>query len=96
MFVVVVTFQIKPGQIDAFLPLMLANAKASLDQEQDCSQFDVCIDEEQAETVFLYEVYSNRAAFDLHLASPHFIEFDRAVAPMIETKQVQTFTRVLP
>lgn len=95
MFVVVVTFQIKPNQFDKFLPLMLSNAKASIDQEPDCSQFDVCVDETRPETIFLYEVYSNRAAFDLHLASPHFMEFDRAVAPMIETKQVQTFTRIL-
>lgn len=95
MFVVVVTFHIKLDQFGAFLPLMLQNAKASLDNETGCSQFDVCINEAQAGIVFLYEVYSDRAAFDLHLASNHFAEFDLAVASMVETKQVQTFTRVL-
>ncbi len=94
MFVVAVTFQIKPGQTNSFLPLMMDNAKASLDKEPGCVQFDVCVDEAEGDKVFLYELYVDRAAFDLHLASNHFIEFDRAVAPMIETKQVQTFTRV--
>lgn len=94
MYVVVVTFQIMPDQISNFLPLMLGNAKTSLDKEAGCSQFDVCVDDTQPEIIFLYEVYSDRAAFDLHLTSAHFIDFDRAVAPMIETKQVQTFARV--
>ncbi len=94
MFVVVVSFQIKLDQFDAFLPLMVRNAKASLDNEPGCLQFDVCLDEAQPGSVFLYEVYTNRAAFDAHLASGHFIEFDEAVATMIETKQAQTFERV--
>lgn len=96
MFDVVVTFQIKPGKMDDFLPLMQHNAKASLDNEDDCIQFDVCVEDAQPEVVFLYEIYTDRAAFDAHLASTHFAEFDTAVAPMIETKQVQTFTRVSP
>lgn len=94
MFVVVVTFQIKQGQMIEFLPRMLRNAETSLHDEVGCSQFDVCVDDAQSDIVFLYEVYTDQAAFDLHLASSHFLEFDSAVAPMIETKQVQTFTRV--
>ncbi|MEM8540394.1 MAG: putative quinol monooxygenase [Pseudomonadota bacterium] len=96
MFVVVVTFQVKQDQMKEFLPKMLQNAEASLQNEVGCSQFDVCVDEAQSDIVFLYEVYSDRAAFDIHLSSTHFLEFDRVVAPMIETKQVQTFTRVSP
>ena len=96
MFVVTVTFQIKPDQTERFLPLMKQNAKASLDNEPGCVQFDVCVDEAAGNRIFLYELYVDRAAFDVHLASDHFVEFDQAVASMIETKQVQTFTRISP
>lgn len=94
MFVVAVTFQIKQERMPEFLLLMMENASQSLENEPDCHVFDVCVDDAGASTVFLYEVYTHRAAFDLHLESSHFKEFDAAVAAMIESKQVQTFVRV--
>ena len=40
--------------------------------------------------VFLYEIYDDRAAFDAHLASPHFRAFDAEVGPWVQDKQVET------
>lgn len=94
MFAVVVTFQIKPDQMAAFMPLMVANAQASLAEETDCHQFDVCTDNSRPTEVFLYEVYTDKAAFDVHLASAHFRAFDAQVAPMIDHKDVRTFETV--
>ncbi|MEM7522936.1 MAG: antibiotic biosynthesis monooxygenase [Pseudomonadota bacterium] len=39
--------------------------------------------------MFLYEVYDDAAAFDAHLASDHFKDFDAAVAPMVAAKTVR-------
>ena len=94
MFAVVVTFQIKPGAMDAFLPLMAANARTSLAQEPDCHRFDVCTDSARPDEVFLFELYSGRAAFDAHLASAHFLAFDADLAGMIAAKTVQTYDQV--
>ena len=91
MYVVTVTFQIKDGQIDDFMPLMTQNARTSLTDEVECYQFDVCRDGHE---VFLYEVYESRAAFDLHLKSAHFLTFDAAVADMLEAKVVRVFDEV--
>ena len=92
MYAVTVTFRIKSGKMEIFLPLMVNNARASCDREPGCQMFDVCRDED---TVFLKEVYDDRAAFDAHLASDHFREFDGAVADMIEDKQIRLFTEVI-
>ena len=46
MYVVTVEFVIKPEQVEAFAPLMAANAAASVRDESGCSQFDVCWDPE--------------------------------------------------
>ena len=73
------------------MPLMIKNAQTSRDVETGCQMFDVCRNED---LVFLYEVYDNRAAFDVHLASDHFHEFDAAVADLIEKKQVHLFDEV--
>ncbi len=91
MYVVTVTFHIKDGQIDDFMPLMIQNAQTSLTDEDECYQFDVCRDNHE---VFLYEVYESRAAFDLHLKSEHFLTFDAAVADMLEAKVVRVFDEV--
>lgn len=94
MFAVTVMFEIKVEHAGVFLPLMIANAKASLNDEPGCKQFDVCCNPAKPTDVFLYELYDDEAAFKLHLQTPHFKSFDAQVASMIENKTVQTFTEV--
>ena len=94
MYAVVVTFQITPGKMAVFLPLMHQNATTSLTQEEGCHRFDVCTDPKRPDEVFLYEIYTDRAAFDAHLGSTHFESFDTQVAPMIAAKDVRTYQDV--
>jgi autoinducer 2-degrading protein len=94
MFAVVVTFTLHPDQSGAFMPLMLGNAAQSLDLESACHQFDVCTDPANPDTVFLYELYTDAAAFQAHLASAHFKAFDAATTQMIASKDVRTFAKV--
>lgn len=95
MFAVVVTFQIKPGKMSAFLPLMLENARISQSEEVGCRQFDVCKDLAEPDEVLLYELYDTQAAFEAHLASAHFKQFDAAVSAMIAGKQVKSYNEVV-
>ncbi len=94
MFVVTVTFHIKPGLVDTFLPLMRTNATASLSTEPGCLVFDVCSDPDRPDEIFLYEIYESAAAFRDHLTAPHFLSFDAQVSPMIATKTVTTYSEV--
>jgi quinol monooxygenase YgiN len=93
-FAVVVTFKIFAHQYEEFLRLMYKNAASSLELEEGCLQFDVCIDEACPNEVFLYEIYTSPDAFSLHLKSHHFIEFDDKVSSMIQDKTVKTFRTV--
>ena len=94
MIAVCVTFDIKPDQMAAFMPLMQAQASNSLRAEPGCRHFDICTVGAHDTRVFLYELYSDRAAFDDHLASEHFKEFDAAVAEMIKEKSVAIYGEV--
>lgn len=94
MYAVCVTFQIKSGMMDAFMPLMQQQAQNSLANESGCHQFDVCTDAERSGEVFLYEIYDDAEAFRLHLASEHFKTFDAAVTDMLADKQVNTYAVV--
>jgi len=96
MFVVTVTFTINPEAWQKFLPLMNENARASTAHEAECHQFDVCTDPSAPHTAFLYEVYTDRAAFDAHLQTPHFKAFDAAVTDMIASKDVTLMERITP
>ena len=94
MYAVVVTFEIKPNRLADFLPDMMTNATTSLTKEPDCHRFDVCVDPARPNEVFLYELYTDRAGFDAHLASQHFQRFDASVAPMIASKLARTYEQV--
>ena len=92
MLVVTVTFILKPGARDKFLPLMMENARLSVSLEPGCRQFDVCARHDVDEEVFLYEVYDNEDAFSAHLAMQHYLEFTESVGPLISEKTVKTYS----
>lgn len=94
MFAVTVIFKVKPGQMEVFLPLMVENARKSKAEEAGCQVFDVCRGDDP-DVVFLYEVYDDRAAFDVHLESAHFKSFDAAVAHLVAVKQAASFQEVI-
>jgi (4S)-4-hydroxy-5-phosphonooxypentane-2,3-dione isomerase len=96
VYAVTVEFTIDPQRFDQFLPLMLENARRSREDEPGCRQFDVCVDDAQRGIVHLYEIYDDRAAFDAHLASPHFRAFAAATQAMITDRMLRTWRRVAP
>jgi (4S)-4-hydroxy-5-phosphonooxypentane-2,3-dione isomerase len=86
-YVVVVEFALHPGMRAAFRPVMDANARASA-AEPGCRRFDVVEPSEDADRILLYEIYDDRAAFEAHLATPHFAIFNRESSPMIAERRV--------
>jgi len=96
MYVVAVEFMVKPGQLDAFRPVMLRQAQNSLEREPGCLQFDVYADVRNPLRICLYEIYRDEAAFAEHRRMPHFAEFDAAVQPLIDSKVVTLGHRLWP
>lgn len=96
MYVVTVKFTLAKGAAEAFMGLMRAQARNSLELEPGCHQFDVCSDPSDPGTVFLYELYTDEAAFQVHLASDHFKQFDADVADLVVDKQVACYHRDTP
>jgi (4S)-4-hydroxy-5-phosphonooxypentane-2,3-dione isomerase len=94
MYTITVSFELKPGAQDQFLPLMTENAQQSRSQEPGCVLFDVCIDPSKRDYVFLYEVYRDRNAFDAHVGSGHFKIFDQRTSNLVVRKNVAVLTRV--
>ena len=91
MYLVAVTFEIADDKAQAFAARVQRQADDSL-TEPGCQRFDVWFGPEGATTVFLFEIYNDRNAFDVHLASDHFKAFDAEVASWIRDKMVETWT----
>ena len=94
MYAVVVTFHIEPKQFDSFVEHMRINAQASRDTEPGCHQFDICTDPDHPNQMFLYELYTDKAAFDAHTETDHFHAFNAACGDMIVDKDVRFFNSV--
>jgi quinol monooxygenase YgiN len=94
MFAVCVLLAVKRGSMAHFMPLTQKQARKSLELEPACRRFDICSGSEDADAVFLYELYNDAAAFDAHLASDHFKAYETAAAPMIAKKTVWTYPTV--
>lgn len=90
MFCVCVTFDIAPDHHDRFVDRVRIQAVDSRN-EPGCHRFDVWTEHGQPGGVFLYETYDDRAAFDAHLASDHFLAFDAEVAPYVLKKSLVTW-----
>ncbi len=43
---------------------------------------------------FLYEIYTDRAGFEAHLASAHYKSFDQLVQPWVADKKVRFLERI--
>jgi quinol monooxygenase YgiN len=93
-FAITVDFTLKPGAMASFRKLIDKNAEDSCAHEPGCQRFDVLIPNEPGDKVFLYEIYDDRAAFDVHLKTPHFDVFNRESEAFVLRKNVVQYTLV--
>jgi (4S)-4-hydroxy-5-phosphonooxypentane-2,3-dione isomerase len=89
MFSLVVQMEVRPGRREEFLAGMTVNAEASVRDEPGCLRFDVSSVAGEENRFFLYEHYTDEAAFAAHKASPHFAQW-RTVAEQVLVGQVNT------
>ena len=88
VYVVLVEFRLKPGMSERFRQMINENARASVRDEPGCRQFDVVVPDGEPDSVVLYEIYDDAAAFDAHKKTPHFASFDRDSAACVASKKV--------
>lgn len=94
MFVVSVEFEIFPDQIAAFREAVLKQSANSLRLEDACVQFDVAQDPNEPSRFYLYELYDDAKAFEVHRQTPHFAQFSSTVSSMIANKALKTWEMI--
>ncbi len=87
-FAIVVEFRLKPGTRPEFRRLIDRNACSSAEMEPGCRRFDVLEPSDRPDSIFLYEIYDDEAAFEAHLQSAHYATFNSESAPLIAERSV--------
>ena len=89
-----VDFEIDPESLDAFLLFLQRNASDSLENEVGCHQFDITQDPQNPTKIFLYELYDDAVAFELHKKASHYLEFNDAISGMVNKKSIRLFQKI--
>lgn len=84
----VVEIRTHPGQRDAFLARLRQHRENVLAHEPGCALFDILLPaEDDGESCFLYELYSDEKAFEDHNAAPYFQAYRADTAAMIASRR---------
>jgi autoinducer 2-degrading protein len=87
-YVITVDFFLHAGTLEPFLRLIKDNAQKSLTDEPGCDRFDVLIEKGSPDHIVLYEIYQDRAAFEAHVKSRHFAQFNAASQRYVKDKKI--------
>ena len=94
MIAICVDFEIDPTNLDAFLSIIQKNASESVANEVGCHQFDITQDTENPTKIFLYELYDDAFAFEVHKKASHYLEFNQFVSEMVMSKSVRLLQKI--
>ena len=90
-YVLEVEITVDGGKINEFVDICLENAKNSR-QEPGCRRFDVFRPSDTTDSVVLFEIYDDEAAYDAHRATAHYAKFDAARKPLLKGAKRRNFT----
>lgn len=79
----VVELETRAGQRDAFVARALEHRDNVFANEPGCLRFDVMTSDEEADKVFLYEVYADAAALETHFNTDHMKAYREDTGPML-------------
>ncbi len=85
--VLLVELTINAGRMDAFLARAREHRTNVLGNEPGCKGFELLVPTTGADTVYLYEVYTDQAAIDHHMGTPYMKEYMADTAPMIADRK---------
>jgi (4S)-4-hydroxy-5-phosphonooxypentane-2,3-dione isomerase len=75
MYHVAVHFDVDPEHRDDFIAAALEDGRNSNADEPGTQRFELIVDEENPNRLYLNEAYDDAAAFDIHANGPHFARF---------------------
>jgi quinol monooxygenase YgiN len=88
--------EVDPRHRDDYLAILRTEAGASVEREPGVVAILPLVEQERPTQVRILEVYADRAAYEAHLASPHFLHYKSATAHMVTSLRLVEMTAVDP
>ncbi|WP_421590822.1 putative quinol monooxygenase [Shinella sp. M27] len=86
--------EIDPAEIDAYKALLAEEIEASVRLEPGVLMLHAVSIDETPEKVRLLEVYADEAAYQAHLATPHFLKYKTLTASMVRSLRLLPVTPI--
>ena len=97
MITLTVKYTCKPGNVDAVLAALRRMAALVKQHEPGCHAYQISRSVENPDLLFLYELYEDQAALDVHAQTDHFKQIIQGeVIPLLESRVRETFTLEIP
>ena len=90
--VLIAELDIVPGQLEAYLTRGRRHRETVLASEPHCRQFDILVNAEKENSVFLYEVYDDMAALEHHRGTDYMAAYLSDTKPMVEGRVLKLTT----
>jgi len=89
-FAIFAEVRLKPGCLDAYLPLIKYDAEHALKDEPGCMVFHILLPEDNSgDVVYLYEVYESEDDFKAHQQTPHFNHYFEETDALVEERIIK-------
>jgi (4S)-4-hydroxy-5-phosphonooxypentane-2,3-dione isomerase len=93
LHILVVEFDIIPGEIDKFMTAIKELGAAAV-KELGCRQFSITISQKDPNHVLLFEAWDNAAAVDAQFATDRFKKYQATTANMVAKRDIRVFSPV--
>jgi quinol monooxygenase YgiN len=77
--------EIDPAQLDVYRALLSEEIEASVAWEPGVLMLHAVAERDRPECIRILEVYADRAAYEAHLTTPHFLSYKEATAGMVRS-----------
>ncbi len=85
MMIRIAVLEIEEEYLDEYLAILKEESEASIRLEPGVICIYPMFEKERPTEIRLLEVYANKAAYEIHLKSPHFIEYKTRTANMVKS-----------
>jgi (4S)-4-hydroxy-5-phosphonooxypentane-2,3-dione isomerase len=85
----VVTIEVAPGQRDQVIRLLAEHKTRCLKDEPGTLQFEILVPKEDATRIYLYEMYRDTPAFEVHLNGPSLAQWREETAGLVKLHGVR-------
>ena len=87
--VLFVEFQFDANEMNLAVELLTEMQNQTIDNEEGCIAYDILLNSEEPNTIYLYECYENKAALDAHNNATYFKKIvGEKLPPLIKAQKI--------